>query len=60
MLMSMNIESYIYMEKDELPIRLAHRVVELDNLPDNLSKMPSVIKVKNWYAQSFQASMSQV
>jgi len=39
---------------DELPIRLAHRVVELENLPHGLSKMPSVIKVKNWYAESFQ------
>jgi pyruvate dehydrogenase kinase 2/3/4 len=39
---------------DELPIRLAHRVVELENLPHGLSDMPSVIKVKNWYAESFQ------
>ncbi|KAI3629496.1 hypothetical protein MIR68_012511 [Amoeboaphelidium protococcarum] len=40
--------------QDELPIRLAHRVVELENLPHGLSDMPSVIKVKNWYAESFQ------
>ncbi|CAG8656170.1 13340_t:CDS:2 [Funneliformis caledonium] len=39
---------------DELPIRIAHRVKELDNLPHNLSEMPSIIKVKNWYAQSFE------
>ncbi|KAI9593829.1 mitochondrial branched-chain alpha-ketoacid dehydrogenase kinase-domain-containing protein [Syncephalis fuscata] len=39
---------------DELPIRLAHRVVELDNLPNHLSEMPSVVKVKHWYAQSFK------
>ena len=39
---------------DELPIRLAHRVVELDNLPHGLSDMPSVVRVKNWYAESFQ------
>lgn len=39
---------------DELPIRLAHRVVELENLPHGLSEMPSVIRVKNWYAESFQ------
>ncbi|RKP08443.1 pyruvate dehydrogenase kinase [Thamnocephalis sphaerospora] len=39
---------------DELPIRLAHRVVELENLPNHLSEMPSVIKVKHWYAQSFK------
>jgi hypothetical protein len=31
---------------DELPIRLAHRVVELENLPHGLSQMPSVIKVR--------------
>ncbi|KAK7049311.1 [Pyruvate dehydrogenase (acetyl-transferring)] kinase isozyme 2 [Paramarasmius palmivorus] len=39
---------------EELPVRLAHRVKELDELPHNLSKMPSIIKVKNWYAQSFE------
>ena len=39
---------------DELPIRLARRVEELENLPHGLSDMPSVIKVKNWYAESFQ------
>ncbi|CAO3651435.1 unnamed protein product [Cunninghamella blakesleeana] len=39
---------------EELPIRLAHRVKELEELPRNLSDMPSIIKVKNWYAQSFE------
>ncbi|KAI9849041.1 MAG: hypothetical protein M1837_005932 [Sclerophora amabilis] len=39
---------------EELPIRLAHRVQELDNLPDGLSEMPSIAKVKDWYAQSFE------
>lgn len=39
---------------EELPIRLAHRVKELEELPHNLSDMPSIIRVKNWYAQSFQ------
>ncbi|KAJ3214651.1 hypothetical protein HDU67_001411 [Dinochytrium kinnereticum] len=39
---------------NELPIRLARRVVELENLPDNLSSMPSISRVKNWYTQSFQ------
>ncbi|KAI3623152.1 pkp1 [Malassezia furfur] len=39
---------------EELPVRLAHRVKELDELPYDLSKMPSIIKVKNWYAQSFE------
>ena len=39
---------------EELPIRLAHRVKELDELPHKLSAMPSINKVKNWYAQSFE------
>lgn len=39
---------------EELPIRLAHRVKELDQLPHNLSHMPSIKKVKDWYAQSFE------
>lgn len=37
----------------ELPIRLAHRVRDLDDLPYGLSDMPSVHSVKNWYIQSF-------
>ncbi|RFU74383.1 pyruvate dehydrogenase kinase [Trichoderma arundinaceum] len=39
---------------EELPIRLAHRVEELELLPDGLNDMPSVKKVKEWYAQSFE------
>ncbi|EPS45056.1 hypothetical protein H072_957 [Dactylellina haptotyla CBS 200.50] len=39
---------------EELPIRLAHRVRELNNLPDGLGEMPSIQKVANWYAQSFE------
>jgi pyruvate dehydrogenase kinase 2/3/4 len=39
---------------DELPVRLAHRVKDLDHLPDKLHEMPSIEKVKNWYAQSFE------
>ena len=35
----------------ELPIRLARRVVELDRLP-GLHEMPSVKKVREWYARS--------
>jgi len=42
---------------EELPIRLAHRVKELEELPHNLSDMPSIIRVKNWYAQSFQVTL---
>lgn len=41
---------------EELPIRLAHRVKELDELPHNLNKMPSIEKVKKWYAESFEVS----
>ncbi|KAJ3127117.1 [Pyruvate dehydrogenase (acetyl-transferring)] kinase isozyme 4 [Nowakowskiella sp. JEL0407] len=39
---------------DELPIRLAHRVVELESLPHQLSEMPSIHRVKQWYIQSFE------
>ncbi|KAL1685973.1 mitochondrial branched-chain alpha-ketoacid dehydrogenase kinase-domain-containing protein [Schizophyllum commune] len=39
---------------EELPVRLAHRVKELDELPHDLSAMPSIKKVKNWYGQSFE------
>ena len=41
---------------EELPIRLSHRIAELDALPDGLNKMPSIEKVKEWYAQSFEVS----
>jgi pyruvate dehydrogenase kinase 2/3/4 len=41
---------------EELPIRLAHRVQELESLPDGLNEMPSVKKVQDWYAQSFEVS----
>ncbi|KAK6199938.1 mitochondrial branched-chain alpha-ketoacid dehydrogenase kinase-domain-containing protein [Scheffersomyces amazonensis] len=39
---------------EELPIRLALKVKDLENAPLDLSKQPSTITVKNWYAQSFQ------
>lgn len=42
------------LDAEELPVRLAHRVKELDELPYNLSEMLSIRKVKNWYAQSFE------
>ncbi|CAI4217305.1 unnamed protein product [Parascedosporium putredinis] len=32
---------------EELPIRLAHRVQELDNLPDGLGEMPSIRRVQD-------------
>lgn len=43
---------------EELPIRLAHRVQDLQELPDGLSDMPSVQKVRDWYAQSFEVRLS--
>jgi pyruvate dehydrogenase kinase 2/3/4 len=45
---------------EELPIRLAHRVRELDQLPDGLNEMPSIRKVKDWYAQSFEVRHTKV
>ena len=39
---------------EELPIRLAHRVQELGELPDGLNEMPSIKRVQDWYAQSFE------
>lgn len=39
---------------EELPIRLAHRVQELGDLPDGLNEMPSISRVRDWYAQSFE------
>jgi len=44
---------------EELPIRLAHRVEELGNLPDQLSEMPSIKRVQDWYAQSFEVCRRQ-
>ena len=41
---------------EELPIRLAHRVQELGNLPDGLNEMASIRRVQDWYAQSFEVS----
>jgi len=45
---------------EELPIRLAHRVQELGDLPDGLNDMPSIKKVQDWYAQSFEVKSSTI
>jgi hypothetical protein len=45
---------------EELPIRLAHRVQELGDLPDGLNDMPSIQRVRDWYAQSFEVSIGTV
>lgn len=39
---------------NELPVRLAHRVVELDNLPHGLHKTKGIRRVADWYKHSFQ------
>ena len=43
---------------EELPIRLAHRVQELGDLPDGLNEMESITRVQDWYAQSFEVSQN--
>ena len=40
--------------KRELPIRFAHRALELDSLPHGLSQMPGIQKISEWYKISFQ------
>ena len=37
----------------ELPVRLAHRVAELENLPLGLSSKAQVRAVRDWYAESY-------
>lgn len=44
---------------EELPIRLAHRVQELGDLPDGLNEMPSIKKVQDWYSQSFEVCSTE-
>lgn len=38
----------------ELPVRLAHRVTELEKLPYGLSTKAPVLKVRDWYVSSFR------
>lgn len=38
----------------ELPIRIARRAVDLDTLPYGLSQKPAVLKVRDWYLESFR------
>ncbi|XP_010276553.1 PREDICTED: pyruvate dehydrogenase (acetyl-transferring) kinase, mitochondrial-like [Nelumbo nucifera] len=38
----------------ELPIRIARRAVELESLPYGLSNKPAVLKVRDWYLDSFR------
>ncbi|EDO42209.1 predicted protein [Nematostella vectensis] len=46
------VDSYRF-GKHELPVRLAHIIREIDLLPKNLLRMPSVELVRSWYVQSF-------
>lgn len=39
---------------DELPVRLSHKVNELENLPLGLQETPSIQRVLGWYIQSFE------
>jgi pyruvate dehydrogenase kinase 2/3/4 len=39
--------------QNELPVRLAHRVAELENLPYGLSSRKHIVKVRDMYVQSF-------
>ncbi|XP_042052154.1 pyruvate dehydrogenase (acetyl-transferring) kinase, mitochondrial-like [Salvia splendens] len=38
----------------ELPIRISRRAVELESLPYGLSLKPAVLKVRDWYLESFR------
>eukprot|EP00899_Mesostigma_viride_P012908 jgi/Mesvir1/21618/Mv04041-RA.1 len=38
----------------ELPVRLAHRVTDLENLPYGLSSKLPVQRVRDWYVESFR------
>ncbi|XP_021889533.1 pyruvate dehydrogenase (acetyl-transferring) kinase, mitochondrial isoform X2 [Carica papaya] len=38
----------------ELAIRIARRAIELERLPYGLSAKPAVLKVRNWYLDSFR------
>ncbi|WCJ23212.1 [Pyruvate dehydrogenase (acetyl-transferring)] kinase mitochondrial [Euphorbia peplus] len=38
----------------ELPIRIARRTLELETLPYGLSQKPAVLKVRDWYLDSFR------
>ncbi|KAL3505552.1 hypothetical protein ACH5RR_030934 [Cinchona calisaya] len=38
----------------ELPIRIARRAIELEFLPYGLSLKPAVLKVRDWYLESFR------
>ncbi|XP_012691962.1 pyruvate dehydrogenase (acetyl-transferring) kinase isozyme 1, mitochondrial [Clupea harengus] len=45
--------SFVFL-RQELPVRLANVMKEINLLPDNLLRTPSVRLVQSWYMQSFQ------
>ncbi|KAK3929973.1 [Pyruvate dehydrogenase (acetyl-transferring)] kinase, mitochondrial [Frankliniella fusca] len=45
-------KSFTFLRK-ELPVRLANIMKEIALLPENLTRMPSVVLVTDWYARSF-------
>ncbi|XP_055947891.1 pyruvate dehydrogenase (acetyl-transferring) kinase, mitochondrial-like isoform X1 [Argiope bruennichi] len=45
--------SFIFLRK-ELPVRLANIMKEIQLLPENLLRMPSVNLVQSWYQKSFE------
>ncbi|GFR19468.1 [Pyruvate dehydrogenase [Trichonephila clavata] len=45
--------SFIFLRK-ELPVRLANIMKEIQLLPENLLRMPSVSLVQSWYEKSFE------
>uniref|UniRef100_A0A672JL01 Protein-serine/threonine kinase n=1 Tax=Salarias fasciatus TaxID=181472 RepID=A0A672JL01_SALFA len=45
--------SFVFL-RQELPVRLANIMKEINLLPDNLLSTPSVKLVQSWYIQSFQ------
>ena len=46
------VRSFEFLRK-ELPVRLANIMQEINLLPENLIRMPSVHLVQNWYVKSF-------
>ncbi|CAI5746676.1 unnamed protein product [Peronospora destructor] len=43
---------------EEMPVRYAHRIKNLEDLPHGLSDMPSVQQVREWYVNSAQELLS--